>query len=430
MGLSFRKCARYASVVGWDGQGDRVIIPAYWGGVPVTEIAAGAFQDQRRLRSVTLPPALETIETGAFHGCRALEWVGVEDGTDQSRRISRFPAALRVIREYAFAGTGLEYLVFTSPELQIRDSAFRDCAELKTVSCPVEARVELGVASFMASGLTQFRMPRVELNVVPDYCFADCRALRSVKLAGIGLADLWSFWDCGNLRNLKLRKPLQAVGAYAFQGVRRLNLLKLVDSGTEVTEQLREELGRMRWRQPVSMHLCRLLRHEPELVGLQVDAEGWADLDELVRKVKKYSLTRELVQEIVETDDKGRYRISPDGNRIKCCQGHSIDWVKPRLEVREPPEFLYHGTTAKAWGLIQGSGGIQKMGRHHVHLHDDEDMAWNSANRRKQEKGVVLVIAAKEMHDAGMAFLTSENEIWFTEEVPVSYIWEVRREEW
>ena len=175
----------------------------------------------------------------------------------------------------------------------------------------------------------------------------------------------------------------------------------------------------------ISKHLCYLLRHAPSAASLAMDEHGWVGIDQLIENVNakgKVKLTRELIERIVETDDKGRYRVSSDGERIKACQGHSIPWVAPELEQRTPPEFLYHGTTGEAYEEIQKSGAILRMSRHAVHLHADERMAWQIAERRKNKTPIVLKIASGTMAREGIAFSISENSVWFCERVPVKYI--------
>ena len=84
----------------------------------------------------------------------------------------------------------------------------------------------------------------------------------------------------------------------------------------------------------LSIHLSYLLRHAPDSIGLQMDEHGWVDVQELSRRVNeagKHRLTRQLLEQIVADDEKGRYRFSEDGTRIKACQGHSIEWVEPEL---------------------------------------------------------------------------------------------------
>lgn len=177
----------------------------------------------------------------------------------------------------------------------------------------------------------------------------------------------------------------------------------------------------------VSRHLACLLRHAPELADLDMDRHGWVAVRQLIENVNargEYHLTPELLREIVDTDNKGRYRISPDGVRIKACQGHSIPWVEPELEVRVPPEYLYHGTTAEALQEIMAGGAIERMSRHAVHLQADFGPAWQSAARRRKKTPVVLKIAAGEMHRSGAEFSISENGVWFCQRIPTAYICE------
>jgi len=174
----------------------------------------------------------------------------------------------------------------------------------------------------------------------------------------------------------------------------------------------------------VSIYISYLLRHNPGDVGLEMDNHGWVLTDALIdgiNKKGKYKISRELLEEIVAQDEKGRYRFNADGTKIKACQGHSVAWVEPELEMMAPPKFLYHGTTTVAAEKIMQSGGVSKMNRHAVHLQADLAKAWKSAIRWHLTP-VVLKIDAEEMSRAGFAFGKTENEVWCTESVPSAYI--------
>ena len=174
----------------------------------------------------------------------------------------------------------------------------------------------------------------------------------------------------------------------------------------------------------LSVYLSYLLRHNPQDIGLSMDNHGWVSVDQLIQEInngKKYTLNRELLKEIVDTDSKGRYRLSDDGERIKACQGHSIPWVEPELRYAKPPEYLYHGTTMEALEEILKSGAILKQTRHAVHLQADAEKAWQSAFRWKK-RPVVLKIAAQKLHEAGSVFGESDNHVWCVESVPAEYI--------
>ena len=178
----------------------------------------------------------------------------------------------------------------------------------------------------------------------------------------------------------------------------------------------------------VSIYLSMLLRHRPEAAGLDMDEQGWVSVEQLIQGVNaggKYTLTLPQLQHIVETDAKGRYRFSEDGQRIRACQGHSVPWVQPVLEQLEPPEFLYHGTTAQAWELIRSSGAILKGNRHAVHLQDVEEKSWQSARRRRGQTPVVLKIAAGALSRDGMTFGRASNGVWCAEQIPADAVCEV-----
>ncbi len=59
-----------------------------------------------------------------------------------------------------------------------------------------------------------------------------------------------------------------------------------------------------------------VLRHKPEEIGLGLDANGWAEIGELIEKAGAHgmALTRELIAEVVATSDKQRFAIDADGH--------------------------------------------------------------------------------------------------------------------
>ena len=74
----------------------------------------------------------------------------------------------------------------------------------------------------------------------------------------------------------------------------------------------------------LSRYLSLILRHHPEVIGISLDAHGWADVDELIAGIaQKKKFNREILEEIVRTDKKQRYSFSEDGTKIRANQGHS-----------------------------------------------------------------------------------------------------------
>lgn len=169
----------------------------------------------------------------------------------------------------------------------------------------------------------------------------------------------------------------------------------------------------------ISRFLSLVLRHHPEIIDLHIDSHGWAEVEELLLKMKKkYPISREILEEIVRTDNKNRYSFDEERRRIRANQGHSIS-VDVELEEREPPEFLYHGTGEKYVTSINEKG-LLPMSRLFVHLTEDQKTAREVGKRHG--KPVIYRVRSGNMHEKGRLFYRSANHVWLTKEVPVSFL--------
>ncbi len=170
-----------------------------------------------------------------------------------------------------------------------------------------------------------------------------------------------------------------------------------------------------------SKFLSLVLRHQPEVIGMQLDSEGWLPIDELIRNANQQGkgLTLELLHEVVASCEKKRFALSDDGLMIRANQGHSIPQVELNLSPIEPPNLLYHGTVAPFLESIREQG-LLKRSRNHVHLSTDIDTAKKVGTRRG--KPVILTILAQAMHQSGHTFYLSANGVWLTDAVPVPFI--------
>ncbi|WP_017572911.1 RNA 2'-phosphotransferase [Nocardiopsis halotolerans] len=171
-----------------------------------------------------------------------------------------------------------------------------------------------------------------------------------------------------------------------------------------------------------SRFLSRALRHDPDQAGIRLDPQGWAEVDELLAGCRRRGmhLSRAALQEIVDTNDKRRFALSPDGTRIRARQGHSVR-VDLGLEPCTPPTLLYHGTVGRFLPAIT-TGGLRPMKRHDVHLSPDEETARGVGARRGTP--VVLTVAAGRMHDDGHVFRVTDNGVWLVAAVPPEYLGE------
>ncbi len=163
-----------------------------------------------------------------------------------------------------------------------------------------------------------------------------------------------------------------------------------------------------------------MLRHQPGKIGLTLDAQGWADVDELLSKANRHGvkLTRLMLAEVVAQNDKQRFAFNADGTRVRANQGHSIQ-IDLGLEPIVPPEYLYHGTATRFLASIQRQGLLRGK-RDHVHLSPDEATARRVGARHGDP--IVLVIEAGRMYAAGFVFFRSANGVWLTDHVPSDYL--------
>lgn len=171
-----------------------------------------------------------------------------------------------------------------------------------------------------------------------------------------------------------------------------------------------------------SKFLSLVLRHKPDAIGLELDEQGWANIDELISNANQSGeitdLDRALIQKIVDTNDKQRFIISDDGQYIRANQGHSIN-IDLQLKSITPPEFLYHGTATRFIDSILKKGIIPQQ-RQYVHLSENIDTATSVGKR--YGKPVVLTITTLQMHKEGIVFYQAENGVWLVKSVPSKYI--------
>ena len=169
-----------------------------------------------------------------------------------------------------------------------------------------------------------------------------------------------------------------------------------------------------------SKFLSLVLRHKPERIQLELDRNGWADVEELIAKARQagLQLDKQVLQQVVAQNDKKRFAFNEDLTRIRASQGHSIS-IDLDLTPVSPPENLYHGTATRFLESIKAEG-LLPCGRHHVHLSGDEKTAMSVGKRHG--KPVVLVVKSGEMAKQGFEFYQSANGVWLTDKVPVEYI--------
>lgn len=169
----------------------------------------------------------------------------------------------------------------------------------------------------------------------------------------------------------------------------------------------------------ISRYLSLILRHKPWVAGVTLDRHGWADVEELLAGVsRKYPINKEILEEIVRTDNKQRYSFNDEKTKIRANQGHSIP-VDVELPVVTPPPILCHGTGEKYTASIERQGLLPKS-RLYVHLSGDAVTARKVGQRHG--KPVIYTVASGKMVKEGFTFYRSVNGVWLTKKVPPRFL--------
>ncbi|SFJ21675.1 putative RNA 2'-phosphotransferase [Paenibacillus sp. UNC496MF] len=166
--------------------------------------------------------------------------------------------------------------------------------------------------------------------------------------------------------------------------------------------------------------LSLVLRHDPSAAGIRLDANGWADVRELLAGCARAgkAIDFEALARIVRENDKQRYGFNEDRTKIRANQGHSVG-VDVELPEAVPPDKLYHGTATRFLDGIRAQG-IRPGARRHVHLSADRAAAVEVG--RRHGRPLALHVDAAAMRLDGRRFYLSANGVWLCDEVPWRYV--------
>ena len=114
---------RKVSIIGYNGDDEKVVIPKRMFLLPVTTISDSAFEDNQSIKEVDFPSTILAIGPNAFNNCTALEKV-------------KFSGELNWIYDHAFFNCSSikELSLPCSHDLQIEESAFESCISLESVN--------------------------------------------------------------------------------------------------------------------------------------------------------------------------------------------------------------------------------------------------------------------------------------------------------
>ncbi len=169
-----------------------------------------------------------------------------------------------------------------------------------------------------------------------------------------------------------------------------------------------------------SKFLSQVLRHRPDLIGIELDEAGWVGVDKLLEALRSvgHDMTPRDLEKLVAASEKQRFAFSSDRRFIRANQGHSVS-VDLGLSPVSPPTVLFHGTTQRFVASIARKG-LLRGARHHVHLSAGRETASKVGARRGPP--VVFKVDSRGMEESGFPFYLTANAVWLTEHVPPAYL--------
>lgn len=168
--------------------------------------------------------------------------------------------------------------------------------------------------------------------------------------------------------------------------------------------------------------MAGVLRHFPQRYGLEMDRQGWVDLNDLVTAIrirhKKFRfLKSHHIVAVVQTDPKGRYQF--EAGRVRATYGHSIE-LEMDLPTEDIPPILYYPTTEEETPILLEIG-LKPQDRQWVHLSDTLESAFE-AGRVRTEDPIILEVDAEAAQEDGIEIQKAGKYVYITTEIPPEYL--------
>jgi putative RNA 2'-phosphotransferase len=172
----------------------------------------------------------------------------------------------------------------------------------------------------------------------------------------------------------------------------------------------------------LSRVVSHALRHGPWRYELELDEDGWAQVDEVLDALRAkggdwVSVDRRSLERMIASSTKRRHELQ--GNRIRALYGHSLPGLIKRTPA-QPPAQLFHGTAPETLSSIRAEG-LRPMRRQYVHLSINTDTAI-AVGRRKSSDPVILCVDVAGAHAAGAVFYEADEMVWLADQIPPNFI--------
>lgn len=252
----------------------KVVIPAEYNGLPVTELSEGAFQDCTEITGIVLPDSIISVRDGkalgecAFSGCTNLKRIRLSESFTAihiymfegctSLTEARLPENLQEIGSGAFEGctsltevrlpdgilkighgifndTGISEVTVPASVNEISGGAFTGAGKLQRLTVAEENPVFRGEGNciirkadnVLAAGCASGVIPNGVVGIGNE-AFRGCTGLTRFEIPeGVREIESKAFLGCSNLAEISLPESLTAIRQRAFSGCTGLTQIKI-----------------------------------------------------------------------------------------------------------------------------------------------------------------------------------------------------------
>ena len=191
-----------AEIIKADSKCTDAVIPGELDGHPVSSIAATAFRDCGKLKSVTIPDSVVSIDEYAFAYCPKLQSFQVSENNPvfacslgllinkENMTLIRYTGkggtcevfwGIRHIANAAFQNSSVTAVILPTSVVSIGDHAFSQCSRLSSINIPGS------------------------VTSIGSQCFYLCKGLKSISIpAGLIDIDFGIFGWCSNLKSIEI----------------------------------------------------------------------------------------------------------------------------------------------------------------------------------------------------------------------------------
>ncbi len=246
----------------YNGQDADVIIPSNHCGMPIVGIRESTFFRCDRIKTITVPSSISSIEPGAFFGYprrSSIEAIRVLEENERyqsniegcllskdgktylfhapqstvSRTACVVPDFVTTLGGYAFAGSiDLKSVVLPGQLKLVEDSAFT-FSGIQSIFIPNSVNFIGRLAFADCRALQEIQLPK-HLVIIREAIFAFCYSLEKIAIPdSVKSIERRAFWQCKRLAGIELPNGLVTIGEEAFGACEHL-LVIVPDSVKEI----------------------------------------------------------------------------------------------------------------------------------------------------------------------------------------------------